>query len=217
MTRTEFRNTRAARLRKKRQRRMKRLRALLILTLAVFAAAGGVNLARMARGGGIDLENGVPLLLQTDERWKDAPYGSSTVEISGCGPTCLSMVIMALTQNQSMTPDAVAQFSEQNGYYVDGVGTSWSLMTSGAKELGLRVREVSLSEDVIADKLNDGYPIICSVTQGDFTNEGHFIVLTSYENGIIRVNDPNSEENSKKSWSYDRLKGQISAMWMYRK
>ena len=177
----------------------------------------GAHLAQTAHYGGIDAKTGVPLLLQTDERWKSAPYGSSTVEISGCGPTCLSMVIMALTGDQSMTPDAIAQFSEQNGYYVDGVGTSWSLMTSGAKELGLKVKEVSLSENVIADKLRDGYPIICSVRQGDFTDEGHFIVLTSYENGTIRVNDPNSEINSIKSWSYDRLKGQISAMWTYRK
>lgn len=190
---------------------------MLILAVAVFAVVFGAQLAKITHGGGIDTESGVPLLLQTDERWKNAPYGSSTVEVSGCGPTCLSMVLMALTQNQSMTPDAVAQFSEQNGYYVDGVGTSWSLMSSGAKKLGLKVKEVSLSEGVIADKLKDGYPIICSVRQGDFTDEGHFIVLTAYENGIIRVNDPNSEVNSLKSWSYDRLKGQISAMWTYRK
>lgn len=215
MTRTEIRHRKEERIRKKRKKRVKRLRAVLILMLAVSATVCGIHMAKIMRGG-IDAETGVPLFLQTDERWKDTPYGNSTVGISGCGPTCLSMVFTALTQNQSMTPDAVAQFSEQNGYYVDGVGTSWSLMSSGAKKLGLKVKEVPLSEEIIADKLSNGYPIICSVTQGDFTNEGHFIVLTAYDNGIIRVNDPNSEVNSRKSWSYDRLKGQISAMWVYR-
>ncbi len=215
MTRTEIRYKREERIRKKRKRRAKRLRTVLIFMLAVSAAVCGVHMAEITRGG-VDAKTGVPLFLQTDERWKDAPYGNSTVEISGCGPTCLSMVFTALTQNQSMTPDAVARFSEQNGYYVEGVGTSWSLMSGGAKKLGLKVKEIPLSEEVIADKLENGYPIICSVTQGDFTNEGHFIVLTAYDNGIIRVNDPNSEVNSRKSWSYDRLKGQISAMWTYK-
>ena len=33
-----------------------------------------------------------PLLIQWDSRWGYIPYGSSNIGISGCGPTCLSMV-----------------------------------------------------------------------------------------------------------------------------
>lgn len=216
MTRTELRNSRAQRTRRKRARRIRRMRSIMIVILVISAVLCGTRLAKNMRYSGINAEDGVPLLLQTDERWKDTPYGNSTIEISGCGPTCLSMVLVALTGNQDMTPASVAEFSQTNGYYVDGIGTSWSLMSDGAKKLGLKVKELPLDEKTIADRLNNGYPVICSVTRGDFTDEGHFIVLTSYENGSFRVNDPNSSVNSARAWSYDRLKGQISAMWTYR-
>ncbi len=42
-------------------------------------------------------DTGIPLLLQTDSRWSNVPYGSSTIGISGCAPTCLSMAAIALT------------------------------------------------------------------------------------------------------------------------
>lgn len=215
MTRAEIRYTRAERTKRRRKKRMRKLRTALIFIIAVTAMLYGMHLAKTTRGSGVG-SGGVPLFLQTDAQWGSLPYGNSTIEISGCGPTCLAMVTAALTENQNMTPDAIAKFSEENGYYVDGVGTSWSLMSDGAKKLGLKVKEIPLDESTVIDRLNNGYPIICSVTRGDFTDEGHFIVLTAYENGAIRVNDPNSEVNSTKSWSYDRLKGQISAMWSYR-
>lgn len=217
MAQTNLRNNRAERLRRKRKRRRQRIKTVLIFILTAAALISGVKLAKSVRYSGMGNNGSVPLLLQTDDKWNNLPYGSSTVGISGCGPTCLSMVITALTDSQNMTPDAVADFSAANGYYVDGVGTSWSLMSDGARRLGLKVKEISLDEGIIADKLEHGYPIICSVTKGDFTNEGHFIVLTSYNDGIIHVNDPNSSENSAKDWSYERLKGQINNLWVYGK
>ena len=48
---------------------------------------------------------------------------------------------------------------------------------------------------------------------GDFTTTGHFIVLTEYKNGKIRVNDPNSRKNSEKEWEYDAIKNQIRNLW----
>lgn len=54
------------------------------------------------------------------------------IGLSGCGPTCLSMVLLALTEDEEATPYEVARFSEENGYYVEGSGTAWSLMTEGA-------------------------------------------------------------------------------------
>lgn len=161
------------------------------------------------------ISNGVPLILQTDSRWNDIPYGSSTIGISGCAPTCLSMVAAAVG-NQDATPDKIARFSEDNGYYVDGTGTKWALMSDGAKEFGLKVKELALDEGLIRRELQNNHPIICCVGPGDFTAEGHFIVLTAYENGEIHVNDPNSSENSGKVWSYDRLAPQINAMWVYK-
>ena len=38
-------------------------------------------------------------------------------------------------------------------------------------------------------------------------------MLTGVEDGGIRVNDPNSVQNSAAQWEYDRLEGQIRALW----
>lgn len=155
-----------------------------------------------------------PLLLQWDKRWGYIPYGDNVIGLSGCAPTCLSMVIVGLTGNKDATPDAIAQYATDNGYYVDGVGTAWSLMTA-VGGYGVVGQETTLSEDNIYNELENGNPIICSMRPGDFTSVGHFIVLTGMEDGKIRVNDPNSLTRSRQLWDYDTLSDQISNLWVF--
>lgn len=155
----------------------------------------------------------VPLFIQWDTQWGYAPYGNGIVGLDGCGPTCLSMVAVYYLKDTKLSPDYVARFADKNGYYVDGVGSSWALISEGGKKLGLDVQEIPLDENVIINNLQQGRAIICSVGEGDFTTKGHFIVLTDYNNGEISVNDPNSYINSEKKWSYERLAPQIRNMW----
>ena len=56
-------------------------------------------------------------------------------------------------------------------------------------------------------------PVICVVGPGDFTTSGHFLVLTGYEDGKFRINDPNSYANSQKLWAYEDIKRQIRNIW----
>lgn len=156
-----------------------------------------------------------PLLLQYDKRWGYAPYGENFIALSGCGPTCLSMVIVALTRNEEATPDAVAKYAMKKGYYMEGVGTAWSLMSEGGKKYGITGQEIGLDEKIVFSKLESGQPIICSMRPGDFTETGHFIVLTGVEDGRIRVNDPYSKERSGKLWEYETLQYQIKNLWAY--
>lgn len=157
-----------------------------------------------------------PLLLQWDKRWGYVSYGGSIIGLSGCGPTCLSMVLVSLTGQTDQTPAQVASFSEANGYYVEGSGTSWSLMTEGASSLGLSARELSLDESVMKSALDNGQPIICSVGAGDFTTQGHFILIYGYDETGFRVNDPNCIGRSRQTWTFERLRGQIKNLWAYR-
>ncbi len=159
----------------------------------------------------------IPLLLQWDTRWGYAKYGDSSIAISGCGPTALSMVIVGLTGDNSMTPYVIAKFSESNGYYLTNSGTSWNLMTEGTQKLGIKSKEISLSKSEIYNALKKGHPIICSMRPGDFTTTGHFIVLTSIEDGKIRVNDPNSKKRSETLWTYEKLEYQIKNLWEFSK
>ena len=158
----------------------------------------------------------VPLLMQWDERWGYASYAGEVFGLSGCGPTCLSMVAIYLKGDTTMDPLWMGEFSTEHGFSYEGEGSLWTLMTEGAAQLGLEAIEIPLEEERIAANLEAGNPIICVLGPGDFTTTGHFIVLTGYENGKIRVNDPNSYRNSEKTWTYEQLKGQIQNLWVYR-
>lgn len=162
-----------------------------------------------------ELTQQFPLFLQWDKRWSYVSYGGSMIGLSGCGPTCLSMVLVSLTGQSDQTPDAVARFSEERGYYVEGSGTAWSLMTEGASLLGLYARELSLDETVMKSALDSGNPIICSMGPGDFTTQGHFIMIYGYDENGFWINDPNCIARSGKSWTFDTLRGQIKNLWAY--
>lgn len=161
-------------------------------------------------------EGEIPLFLQWDERWGYKSYGGNFLAVNACGPTCLSMVVCGLTGNAAYNPYEVAKYSEQMGYYVPGVGTSWELMTCGAENLGLDSETGEVSCEYLTQNLEEGRVLICSMWPGDFTDTGHFIVLTGMDTeGNILVNDPNSDVNSKKSWSPEILLPQIRAVWSY--
>lgn len=156
-----------------------------------------------------------PLFLQWDARWGYAPYGGSMIGISGCGPTCLTMVVHILNQASELTPVQAASRAEADGYYVEGTGTSWELMTAGASEYGITGTELPLDEGRMKQVLDAGHPIICAMGPGDFTTAGHFIVIYDYGKKGFRINDPNSSIRSSKAWTYEDLKGQIKNLWYY--
>ncbi len=162
-----------------------------------------------------ELAADIPHFLQWDERWGYVNYGSSVLGVTGCGPTCLSMVAVGLTGDSTATPAAVSDFSERSGYYVDGSGSSWELMKDGAASYGLNVVEVPLSEDSMISELSSGHPIILSVGAGDFTDNGHFIVVKDYVDGMFIINDPNSLSKSSEGWYYSTLAPQIQNIWAF--
>lgn len=164
-----------------------------------------------------DVKSGeIPLFLQWDERWGYVQYGDDFMALEGCGPTCLSMVYTGLTGDTSMHPLAMAEMAETEGHYVDGVGSSWTLMQDMASELGLTANEVFFMADSIAEELRAGHPIICAVGAGDFTERGHFIVLTDVDDdGMVTIHDPNSRKKSKKKWDVETIMSQTENLWSY--
>lgn len=158
----------------------------------------------------------VPLLIQWDQRWGYRNYGDGMMGLTGCGPTCLSMVYIYLTGDTSMNPYAMAEFAERNGLYSPGNGSSWALMTEGGRMLGLDVTEIPCDRQRIYDNLDAGNPIIASVTEGSFTSSGHFIVLRERDGDEIYVNDPNSIRNSEKKWNFYDIEDEFAALWVFR-
>lgn len=159
-------------------------------------------------------KNEVPLLLQWDERWGYKTYGDDFMAVNGCGPTCLSMVSSYLKQNSQYHPYYIAQYAYRRGYYT-AQGTSWDLMNEGARDLGLKVQELSLDEKKIIKELKMNHPIICSMRAGIFTTTGHYIVIRDYQDGLFYVNDPNSPIKSQQGYTFQEIQNQIKNIWAY--
>ncbi len=160
-------------------------------------------------------EGQVPKLYQWDERWGYQKYGTSFVAASGCGPTCLSMVLSAIKKDPSITPATVASLSEQLGEVDSDNNTMWLLLSDAATTWGVSSEEGLLGEDQVNETLNSGKFIICSVGPGDFTKIGHFIVLVSYKDGQVEVRDPFNTEHTERTWTYADIASQIVEMWTF--
>ena len=155
-----------------------------------------------------------PLFLQWDPRWGYVSYGDdSNVGLAGCGPTCLSMALYELTGDASLTPDVIAEYSMENGYYMSGTGTLWALMEDVPGQHGVSVEHPGLSEAAMKECLDHGQVLICAMRPGDFTAAGHFIVIYDYNRDGFLVNDPNCVARSRRSWTFEQIGGQIKQVW----
>lgn len=139
---------------------------------------------------------------QADKRWGSERYGrTGTIASSGCGPTALAMVVSTLS-NRAVNPSDMAIWAYENGYRVEGSGSSHSLMPNGGRHYGLKVEGAARSEgQKVVDALAEGKLVIAIMSKGHFTNGGHFIVLRGItSDGQILVADPASIRRSEQSW-----------------
>lgn len=214
-------------VRRRRRRKARRGAAFVVISLALAGACAAALALLPPRDGGAGgdpasstprdewREGIVPSLYQTDPEWAEAPYAGGTVAERGCGPTCLTMVYVALTGRADLSPADMCAFAEGSGFAQDGM-TAWTLMTDGAALLGLSSEELPASEGAVREALSAGRPIICSVRPGDFTTTGHFIVLERIDgDGGLVVHDPNSAERSSEKWDVGRVLGQCANIWAF--
>ena len=100
-----------------------------------------------------------------------------------------------------------------NGYYEEGIGSSWLLMSAGANAFGRISEQISNQYTLIADALLNGAYIIAAMGPGDFTSTGHFIVIVGVnENNELMILDPYRKSNSK-SYHYEDIASQIQNLW----
>lgn len=163
--------------------------------------------------GGVEYT--VPFYFQWDPRWGAVPYGTGVIANTGCGPTCLAMVAQHLTNNVDYTPEYMADYAANLGYYVPGKGTAWALFTDACEDLNISGTSVSIDTSVWRSELDQEHLIILSMGQGDFTRNGHFIVLRGYNDEGFLVNDPNSPAKSQTTWDGDTLTSQAAGAWSF--
>lgn len=161
--------------------------------------------------------NTVPALLQWDQKWGYVPYGDMNIAFAGCAPTALSMVLSYLKQDPSITPPAVARFAEEDGDYVEGAGTAYTIFENAAAHYGVDVTGVPVDMDSIQTALDNGQILIAHAVPGKFTTIGHFMVITGTEDGKLIVHDPNSIKNTNTSWDPDEMLPEFDMIWGFSK
>ncbi len=144
----------------------------------------------------------IPRLYQDDYRQTVCYWNgkAKSVASSGCGAASVSMVIAYLTGNIEQNPYTLFRKAVKSGQYY-GHGLGHHTLSMLAAEYGVNSEWIVGSEAAIRKALEAGKPIIAHMGPGNFTAEGHYIVLRGLtQNGLILVNDPNSRSNSHKAF-----------------
>lgn len=144
---------------------------------------------------------------QYDPKWKDKPFGSSTVGTAGCGPTSFAMLATVLL-GKSILPDETAKIAGDKGMYVAGAGSSHAITKTLADHYGMEYKQLSASSvdeaiKVINEALKDGWMIHTSGAGAHpFSSGGHYIgirELTSDGKWLL-ADSGHKEEYSTKPW-----------------
>ncbi len=156
-----------------------------------------------------------PHLYQTDPIWSTKTYAGGTIHDNACGPTALTMAYVYITGKTDMTPLTMAQWADEHTYAPTGA-TEWSFMTEGAASFGLSSTMVNSDRATITSALKAGKIVISLMNEGDFTNNGHFIVLTDIdEYGNVTLNDPFSGTRSAHTWKIGTICRQSTYSWVF--
>ena len=99
---------------------------------------------------------------------------------------------------------------------LQGAPNGHGLFPAMASYYGVNCQEISSSS--IMNALRDGRPVIMSCVPGEFTKQGHFIVLTGVtSDGYITVNDPNGSHSDKsyKKYTLNEITNNGKGWWMF--
>ena len=155
----------------------------------------------------------VPLFVQWDKQWGYFPYGDDIIGVNGDGPVCLAMAGYYLSKDGKFSPDKVAAFADEKGYFKKDKGTLPALMLKGATELGLVSSAVKNDTASITAAMDAGKVVICLMEKGKLASSSHFVVLREYKAQTLFINDPTSKVNSEKQWLFDEILPEVKSAW----
>lgn len=160
--------------------------------------------------------------LQTDSRWANVDYSaageSTTIGRSGCGPTCMAMVI-ATWKDKSVTPVDTCAWALKHGYKAKGQGTYYSYFEPQGKAYDLKVERMntvnlygnstSAVHQSAVKAIQAGNLVIACMGPGNWTSSGHFILLYETDGTMVSINDPASTKTARTYAKLSLLRGQV--------
>ena len=139
---------------------------------------------------------------QADARWGNYLWGGKDpLSTYGCGPTVMAMIVTSLTGNQVLPTD-IANWAVSNRSWCPGQGSYHRLIPDSAAAYGLSSSPIKKhTVEAIKSALDSGQLVVALMRKGHFTQQGHFIIITSYtDDGSFRIADSNNYENTKNNW-----------------
>lgn len=160
--------------------------------------------------------DGFTIYSQIDPAWKDRPYGTSTIGLSGCGPVAMAMIITALS-GTALAPPEAADYAASQGMYINGVGSSWEVAPLMAKRWGLKAAPIGASLANIASTLQSGGLVVASGRGAEpFTKEGHYIVIRGItDEGKFKIGDSYHKDANDKEWDPMQLLASMAGGSVY--
>lgn len=155
----------------------------------------------------------MPLFLQWDKQWGYLTYGGDFAGITADGPMCLAMVGYHLTEDEKFSPEKMIAYATENNYYKKGFGTLPDFFTQGSEDFGLSCIRITPSSENIIASLQNKSCVVCYMGQGKFASKPHYVVIHSFADGYLLINDPNSKINSNKQWLFTDIASQIKGAW----
>ena len=161
-------------------------------------------------------------LMQTDSRWKNVMYSaindrSQTIGSSGCGPTSVSMIINQWLDG-NYTPITACSYAAAAGYRTSNNGTAWGMFKAIAVKYGLKFLQTSYGATAkqFMDE-NPGALVVCSMSKGNWTTGGHFILMYNCDVTNVYINDPASTRSTRQKNTFALLKSQCRQYFCFAK
>ncbi len=134
--------------------------------------------------------------------------GGSTIKAAGCGPTSVAVCYSSLTGKKADVPKMCKQ-AYKKGWYYTGQGCTHDVVPGLSKLYGLNCKGLGYSKKAVEKALRAGHPVVALMGPGDFTNSGHFVVLTRMTGkDQVKVADVGSRANTYKTWSLKKVVSQ---------
>ena len=114
--------------------------------------------------------------------------GGSTIQAAGCGPTAVAVCYSSLTGKKADVPKMCKQAYKLSKLY------------------GMECKGLGMDKDAVEKALRAGHPVVALMGPGDFTKNGHFVVLTRMVGkDKVKIADVGSRARTAETWSLKKV------------
>lgn len=150
----------------------------------------------------VEHKNEVIFYDQNDYKTPFCGINGTTISGYGCGITASAIVTSTLLQDSKYDPLYMNDLAKANntGAFCNRGGTNVSFFKYFADKFGFKYASYNKDQGAnVVEALKTGNSlVIAHMGPGDFTNNGHYIVLSGInEQGFVEVHDPNDRNNKK--------------------